>query len=235
MKHQYFGDINDYRKYGILRSLSKAGLKTTVGWMLTKDDASNQGRNTYYLTTAQKDDTKDPKCDGELFESLYEAVIRRKIKSTKWVHKNDLIPEARYLNDFLQDNLINRHRYFEQLEQIAKGSNILFFDPDNGLEVKSRPKGKKNSNKYLYWDEVKNFWNLGYSLLIYQHFPRVSRLNYIRSLAKELRSNTGAAEIITLKTSTVAFFLLVQPKHRKKIHAALEFIREKWEGMIEVV
>lgn len=39
MKNQYFGDINDYRKYGLIRLLTGAGkLKTTVCWMLTPDD-----------------------------------------------------------------------------------------------------------------------------------------------------------------------------------------------------
>ena len=39
MKNQYFGDINDYRKYGLLRILSTYGpIKTAVCWMLTPDD-----------------------------------------------------------------------------------------------------------------------------------------------------------------------------------------------------
>jgi hypothetical protein len=39
MKNQYFGDINDYRKYGLLRILSDEGsMRTGVCWMLTRDD-----------------------------------------------------------------------------------------------------------------------------------------------------------------------------------------------------
>ena len=39
MKNQYLGDINDYRKQGLLRLLSGMGeLKTGVCWMLTPDD-----------------------------------------------------------------------------------------------------------------------------------------------------------------------------------------------------
>ena len=33
MKDQYFGDINDYRKYGLLRPIIASS-----GWMLTPDD-----------------------------------------------------------------------------------------------------------------------------------------------------------------------------------------------------
>ena len=39
MKNQYFGDINDYRKYGLLRILiSGGGIKTIVCWVLRPDD-----------------------------------------------------------------------------------------------------------------------------------------------------------------------------------------------------
>jgi len=34
--------------------------------------------------------------------------------------------------------------------------DLIFFDPDNGLEVKSRQLGSKGSNKYLYLNEVES-------------------------------------------------------------------------------
>jgi hypothetical protein len=39
VKNQYLGDINDYRKYGLLRALTNGGeIKTAICWMLTPDD-----------------------------------------------------------------------------------------------------------------------------------------------------------------------------------------------------
>ncbi len=50
MKHQYFGDINDYRKYGLLRALSQAsGLSLGVCWLLTAPDARPDGEFRNYL------------------------------------------------------------------------------------------------------------------------------------------------------------------------------------------
>jgi hypothetical protein len=38
-KSQYYGDINDYRKYGLLRIRSGVGaLRTAACWRLTEDD-----------------------------------------------------------------------------------------------------------------------------------------------------------------------------------------------------
>jgi len=39
MKNQYFGDINDYRKYGLLRTLTGGQIKTAVCWMPPRDAA----------------------------------------------------------------------------------------------------------------------------------------------------------------------------------------------------
>ena len=35
MKNQYFGDIGDYGKYGLLRFLSMRGITIAVNWYLT--------------------------------------------------------------------------------------------------------------------------------------------------------------------------------------------------------
>ena len=50
MKNQYFGDVNDYRKYGLLRILSASG-QAGVGvcWMLTPSDGRTDGQLLTYL------------------------------------------------------------------------------------------------------------------------------------------------------------------------------------------
>ena len=50
MKNQYFGDINDYQKYGLLRTISRdTGLRLAVCWMLTPDDGRSDGKKTGYV------------------------------------------------------------------------------------------------------------------------------------------------------------------------------------------
>ncbi len=43
MKDQYFGDLNDYMKYAILREFEMAGLRLALHWMWTPNDRSNDG------------------------------------------------------------------------------------------------------------------------------------------------------------------------------------------------
>ena len=50
MKNQYFGDINDYRKYGLLLALQSNGAGSLlVAWMLTPDDGGRDGGLRSYL------------------------------------------------------------------------------------------------------------------------------------------------------------------------------------------
>ena len=56
MKNQYYGDINDYRKYGLLRSLTRdTGLHLGVCWMLTSDDERSDGEKVGYLVRIPAD------------------------------------------------------------------------------------------------------------------------------------------------------------------------------------
>jgi hypothetical protein len=51
VKHQYFGDINDYRKYGLLRTLCRGlDLDLLIAWMLTPGEDTTDGRFTSYLS-----------------------------------------------------------------------------------------------------------------------------------------------------------------------------------------
>ena len=67
MKNQYFADINDYRKYGLLRTFQSTGIgKLLVAWMLTPDDGRQDGRSRSYLKEARSWRRYDP----ELYERL---------------------------------------------------------------------------------------------------------------------------------------------------------------------
>ena len=72
MKNQYFGDINDYKKYGLLRSVIDAtGLQVSLAWMLTPDDGRPDGRFIEYLNKPEKYRDFDPL----LFDGLKELPL----------------------------------------------------------------------------------------------------------------------------------------------------------------
>ncbi|MFZ0820494.1 MAG: hypothetical protein WAM91_10515 [Candidatus Acidiferrales bacterium] len=112
--------------------------------------------------------------------------------------------------------------------------DLIFFDPDNGLEVESVSYGSKNSSKYIYWREVSQVYGTKRSVLIYQHFPRENRIEFIAKLAAALKASTRAADVYSFSTAHVVFFLASQKAHGAYFRRAVARVRETWAGRFDV-
>ncbi len=225
MKNQYFADINDYRKYGILKSF--CDLKIFVCWMLTKNDGRTDGNFIKYISRQSTYRQFDPL----LFDAL-DLSISSGNRNTQFCEKQLLIPGAGYYNTVLTDSLIERQTYFSFLFDAIKQYQLVFLDPDNGLEVKSVRKGSKDSSKYIYYDEVDSIYKQGCSLLIYQHFIRENRAHFIKRISSMLKEITASPEILILRTPRVVFFLLPQPDRINYFKASVLRINSNWENEI---
>jgi hypothetical protein len=231
MKNQYFADINDYRKYGILRLLvGKGEKKAAICWMLTEDDKSSDGKFTNYI----KQPDKWRIYDTTLFDSLAACLENQENRSVEWAEKNNLIPSAVYFSELLRDEKEKRKEYFEKFKQIAAESDFVFFDPDNGIEVKSVPYGRRKSKKYLYWREITDTFSMGKSLLIYQHFIRKKRDVFIQELADKFKEYLGTRNIFALRTAHVVFLLVPQYQHIDYFGEKSKEISAKWKSQIRV-
>ena len=228
MKNQFFGDINDYRKYGLLRALCGGDTTLAVCWMLTPDDGGPDGAKTAYLRDPNKWRCYDP----ELFDSLSRAVPDN--RNVRWADTSGILPNAVFHAAWLKDDLAERQRYFQEFFSLALDRDLIFFDPDNGLEVPSKPYGRKSSSKYVFWREVEQAWATGPSILIYQHFPRDEELSgFISRKAEELRTTLRIAKVVSFRTPHVVFFLAHQPKHQFLLGRARK-IEQVWGDQIQV-
>ena len=147
MKNQYFGDINDYKKYSLLRILSGNGqIETVVCWVLTEDDSRTDGSKIRYLEQPEKWQNYDP----TVYEYLRKQVLDKGIRNVSYIEQDDIIPNCRFYREVINDNVGSRENFFSGFLEFAKGADLVFFDPDNGIEVKSIPRGRKSSSKYVY-------------------------------------------------------------------------------------
>ncbi len=223
MKNQYFGDINDYRKYGLLRILAAGGNNCiAVCWMRTEDNARSDGKFTGYLRNPDAWRSYDP----GLFDFLYKTVGVKKERDINSVSRARLIPSASYFTSLLTDG--NREEYFARFDQQLRQRQILFFDPDNGMEVRSVPKGKKGSQKYLYWREAEHFYSRGHSLLIYQHYPRMERERFIILRAADIFAMLRVPVVYSFKTPKVVFFLIPQMHHEEALRSRVREVGRAW-------
>lgn len=233
MKDQYFGDVNDYRKYGLLRCLlSGNSLRLLVAWMLTPDDSAPDGKRTGYLKQPGKWRSYDP----PLFDHLQSIVVEVGRREVRAIEQTNLLPRTAFHSDLLKDDRGARSDYIAALisKATSRAADLVFFDPDNGIEVKSKPKGRKGSRKYLYWDELLEVWSEGCSVLVYQHFPRKPREEFIREKGRELRIETDAPWVASFRTAHVLFLLAPQPRHRRLLADGARRAARQWEDQIEV-
>jgi hypothetical protein len=231
MKNQYFGDVNDYRKYGLLRALTGRGeISTAVCWMLTPDDGRTDGRFTTYLTQPERWRHYDP----ELYDRLREAVASQGRRDVRYVEEVGLLPSTRFYDELLHDDAGSRESYFDAFWQVSKGCGLVFFDPDNGLEVKSKPYGKRDSCKYLYWREMDMSVASGHSVLVYQHFRRVQRDRFIEQMVQEISEKTGIGIIYSFRTAHVVFFLLLTDQQEAVFRGCIEGLEQVWAGQFSV-
>jgi hypothetical protein len=217
MKNQYVGDINDYKKYSLLEIVSEVlNEKVLIAWMLTGDDSRNDGNKVDYLKNERNKRQSNPK----LFDKL--KSIDRSKGGIEEVQKL-LADKYNFFSEPLSDDKEERTKYFESLLAEAKKAGLVFFDPDNGIEVKSVKYGNKNSSKYLYWNEIEQFAENGNDILIYQHFPRKERKQYIEELKKKLQVKTKL-EVLPIETANVLFLLATKQGNK------LEEIKREWES-----
>lgn len=228
MKNQYFGDINDYRKYGLLRSIqSVTKFRTLIAWMLTPDDSSSDGKYISYLDKPEKWSHFDPELYDKIQQSLYEEP-----RAVKLIENSTLLPGCEFFSQLVPDHGKQRANWFKELSNHAHKNDFIFLDPDNGIEVKSRPYGKKHSNKFLFWHEVETLWQSGKSLMIYQHFIRQKREDFIQRMLGELESKTAGSLVEAFSTPRVLFLLALQPSHRHYHQNIVERVQKSWAGQI---
>jgi hypothetical protein len=227
MKNQYFGDVNDYRKYGLLRILSGGGeLSTGVRWMLTPSDGRGDGAFVRYLEQPRRWRA----FDQDLYDFLVHCVHEGNERDVRLIERSELLPASLFHSCLLDDSPIERRRYFQEMLERFRGVDLIFFDPDNGFEVKSKPYGRKESSKFLYWREVYDAYYAGHSLLVYQHFARERRDTFVERIANELLSCTNVAAIYSFRTPHVVFFLAARPEHEEMFHRQAARIALVWQG-----
>lgn len=230
MKNQYFGDINDYRKYGLLRVIAQCSQpRLLVAWMLTPDDGSTDGKFISYLDNPKKWAHHDP----VLFQKLKDLEDSNQQRRVHMIEATDLIRNAGYFSTTVPDTALERSSWFKSLMDEARGHDFVFLDPDNGLEVKSRPYGTKNSSKFLYWREVEVLWSSGKSLLIYQHFIREKRTEFIQRMLEALRGAPPGSFVEAFSTPHVVFLMALQPSHHSIHRPVVDNVQERWAGQIQ--
>ena len=204
MKDQYFGDFGDYQKMSLLKTLRDMGNFTTlVHWMKTKDDGSSDGRHITYLN----DPARWGAYDADIFSFLKEKII------VDYIHNEE--ERRRISEEILKDESIN----------------LVFFDPDNGIEIKSI--NSKNKHKYVLLSEIAETYKSGRSVLVYQHFGRQNRDVFIGEKSKELEGATSGV-VYSIQVKHSVYFFILHEKDTENIQGAIASFSDRWQDLAKV-
>src|SRR5262249_19660345 len=132
----------------------------------------------------------------------------------------------------LTDDGSERRRYFAECKAKFQGCDLVFFDPDNGVQVASVGKGRRTSAKYVFWDEIEEAFAARASVLVYQHFARVERSQFSASSACGLGRSPNTGRMRPFRTPAVLFLWAAQPRHAVGFRRDLRAIERAWGGQI---
>ena len=217
VQDQYFGDINDYRKYGLLRCICEAELHVGVCWMKTPSDNSGQGGRTDYLAKPHKYRSLDP----ELFDFLQKRVQsdQRAIQELE-AASDALLPGATFFSETLPTVAVPREAYFSRALAALRTVDVIFFDPDIGI---APPSAGRNSSKHLYWHEVERVACGQASVVIFWHRPQAEPWpDFLARSTFELRTRIPTASVYAIRSPFVAFVVACRVTHREGFAKAMD-------------
>ncbi len=222
MQDRYVGDVGDFGKYALLRRLCGSSgerpIRLAVIWCYFPDEShSNDGRHVSYLRSKEFNTL-----DYELYVRL-QTIVEANRRAISSISNAAILPEGTvYCDDPISQfgtdrlgpdaRLNHRIQWLKSCTMRTWGCDLVFFDPDNGVEVASVPKHGLKSGKYIYWDELSPFWQRGNSLLIYHHLNRTaSAARQVEVLAQRFVAKLDGAKILPLvfrRGSSRVFWLI---------------------------
>lgn len=228
MKDQYFGDINDYFKYGILRVFSSFELKIGIDWHLTKPDETGHGNQIHYLSQPSEWE----QYDAELFRFLRNCVDQG-LRDTSKLEESSMVSSCKYFYKMALEPGTPRDLRFNLSLESLSDCDLVFFDPDNGIEPNTC------TEKHISVNELILFWSKGISLLVFQYVPRyvkteLDRANFAIRLTRKLRKHIDASRLCIVETDAVFFVLIGQTEHETKLKASVRRILRQWQGKVKL-
>jgi hypothetical protein len=161
-----------------------------VWYLVPNHGPPGDGRYTDYLKEENADRFR--LCDPLLFDCLKEIVDSNR-RSVESIEQAGFLPAKYYprklaFHDIpLHERPASRQAWLRGAVERVRACNIVFVDPDNGLEVKSASRHSKKGTKYVYYDELCDYVSQNQSVVVYQHMPREKVETYARQRTDDLR------------------------------------------------
>lgn len=231
MNPKYFFDFGDFSKLNLLKSFQDNALKIGINMFFIKESINMdflkkeyENERSKYLKTQFSDTYRN------ISEIQKKNLNDRISYYLKFIRK--ILPNSLIYSDFIPNSRKDRETWFKEgLAEdngIFKG-DILFFDPDTGIEKDNIGENMK-AHHYILYDEINVLKELiknrkeNKSIIIYQHSLRNSEK--IEDKVKKLQNifcneNNSFPMIEKIKSSNRYFIIIPHKKHIKIISSII--------------
>ncbi len=144
MQNRYTGDIGDYVKYSLLRSLSDNERLGVAWYLFPCEDHNDDGKHVAYLNQPERWKELDP----ELFDRL-KKIVSNGTRTVKAIEESGVLPGALFSSGLLEsdkDSAKWRTLWFDGVLNELYDCNIVFADPDNGLCLDEKFKASRTKD-----------------------------------------------------------------------------------------
>ena len=171
MQNHFVGDIGDYLKLGILRALLP-GYRLGVAWWLYPDEMHDgNGNHVAYIQHPEKWRHFEP----ALFDALQHlvssgrrnvhALAAASLPSSTIFHSQPVPTNGRNRRE-------SREQWFQTVLGTVKDTDLVFVDPDNGLEPAGFMHGSAKAGKSVLLSELRELAGSDRCLVVYHHQTR---------------------------------------------------------------
>jgi len=233
MQNRYAGDVGDFGKFSLLNSLFN-GKNDYLGvvWYLFPDESHNEDGK--YINYIEKQEFQS--CDSGLIEKLSNALNEE--RSVQALENNDILKSNTiYFSEKLDSHikyptqkkidketrLFKRQEWLKNAANKIKTCNVIFLDPDNGLEIKSCEKMSQiKSGKYVYYSEVTELFEGKDVCVIYHHLnmnnPHKEQIEFqVKELRKRINPSGGIFALRFRPYSPRVYFIISKKVVEKKL------------------
>jgi hypothetical protein len=249
MRHNFVNDIGDYAKYALLRAICFSGaldMHLGVIWYLTiHPEVSGDGRRRAHLSRKGWDGL-DPELLGKM--RGIEASLRNQDElHLSLIEKSEILPDnTTFFSEPLPDvtgsphqRLRERVAWFTRAQESVQGCELVFLDPDNGLEVRSVGPSSRLAGKYATVAEIDSLLSAGAGVMFYQHCDRspwgIQRARIINQISQGIsQQGTMVRSVRFGGFGSRAFFCVSTRRDiTRKLNEGLQRFEERistWEG-----
>jgi hypothetical protein len=222
MQVQQIGGIGDFGKFALLRHLMK-DRRLAVCWYLTGASDGTKDRDRHFEYLKRPDEFRH--FAPEVFDHLveFDGGSGALIDPLTELHMSRMLGNAVFLRQEVPQRASLRRQWLDGLVDSVRGSNLVFLDPDSGIQ------GKRLTASHVALAEIAALRMPDRALIIgHQQSGRRSEVKFLDDQMRSL--GCDPVEIIRLRLVTSRFYVIAD--HDSAMTELIATFAKKWGDRI---